>query len=166
MLNSLWPHGCSPPGSSVHGILQTKTLERVAIPFLLQGIFLTQGSNLVSTLQADSLPSELPQKPRKLDKLFLINKWTENWQKSKLLSLTYHRLPSFWRPWPPPSGKYHYQLDIQLILKNKLPYGFSSYLLKYVSWSPRPLILQNVALFGKMVYAEIIKLKWDYQRGL
>ena len=34
---------CSPPGSSVGGILQARILEWVAIPF--QGIFLTQGSN-------------------------------------------------------------------------------------------------------------------------
>ena len=38
------PMGCSPPGSSVHGILQAGILEWVAIPSL-QGIFLTQGSN-------------------------------------------------------------------------------------------------------------------------
>ena len=36
---------CSPPGSSVHGILQATTLEWVAIS-PLQGIFPTQGSNL------------------------------------------------------------------------------------------------------------------------
>ena len=30
--NSLWPHGLSPPGSSVHGIHQTRILEWVAIP--------------------------------------------------------------------------------------------------------------------------------------
>ena len=36
---------CSPPGSSVHGILQARILEWVAILFL-QGIFLTQGWNL------------------------------------------------------------------------------------------------------------------------
>ena len=30
--NSLWPLDCSPPGSSVHGILQARRLERVAIP--------------------------------------------------------------------------------------------------------------------------------------
>ena len=36
---------CSPPGSSVHGILQARLLEWVAI-FLLQGIFLTPGLNL------------------------------------------------------------------------------------------------------------------------
>ena len=36
---------CSPPGSSVHGILQARILEWVAIPFYM-GIFLAQGSNL------------------------------------------------------------------------------------------------------------------------
>ena len=38
------PVDCSPPGSSVHGILQARALEWVAIPFS-RGIFLTQGSN-------------------------------------------------------------------------------------------------------------------------
>ena len=36
---------CSPPGSSVYGILQTRILEWIAIPFS-KGIFLTQGLNL------------------------------------------------------------------------------------------------------------------------
>jgi len=31
-LVSLWPMHCSPPGSSVHGILQTRILEWVAVP--------------------------------------------------------------------------------------------------------------------------------------
>ena len=39
------PMDCSLPGSSLHGILQARILEWVAI-FLLQGIFPTQGSNL------------------------------------------------------------------------------------------------------------------------
>ena len=38
------PMDCSPPGSSVHGILQGGILEWVAMPSL-QGIFPTQGSN-------------------------------------------------------------------------------------------------------------------------
>ena len=38
------PMDCSPPGSTVHGISQARILEWVAI-FLLQGIFLTRGSN-------------------------------------------------------------------------------------------------------------------------
>jgi len=43
--NSLQPFGCSPPGSSVHGIFQARILERGCY-FLLRGIFLTQGLNL------------------------------------------------------------------------------------------------------------------------
>ena len=39
------PRGYNPPGSSVHGILQVRMLEWVAIPFS-RGIFLIQGSNL------------------------------------------------------------------------------------------------------------------------
>ena len=39
------PVDCSPPGCSVHGILQARILEWVAMPFS-RGIFLTQGSNL------------------------------------------------------------------------------------------------------------------------
>ena len=38
------PMDCSLPGSSLHGILQARVLEWVAI-FLLQGIFPTQGLN-------------------------------------------------------------------------------------------------------------------------
>ena len=36
---------CSPPGSSVRGILQARILEWVAIPFSRAGIFPTQGLN-------------------------------------------------------------------------------------------------------------------------
>ena len=42
--NSLQPMDCSPPGSSVHGILQARILEWVGI-FFSRGIFPTQGSN-------------------------------------------------------------------------------------------------------------------------
>ena len=61
-LLQLYPTLCdpvdhSPPGSSVHGILQARILEWVAIPF--QGIIPTQGSNPgPPALQADSTPSE------------------------------------------------------------------------------------------------------------
>ena len=48
---------CSPRGSSVRGILQARTLEWVAMPCLLQGIFLTQGLNLcLLHWQVDSFP--------------------------------------------------------------------------------------------------------------
>ena len=44
----------SPPGSSVHGISQARILG-VGCHFLLQGVFLTQGSNLsLLHWQADS----------------------------------------------------------------------------------------------------------------
>ena len=40
------PMNCSSPGSLIHGILQARILKWSAISFL-QGIFLTQGLNLV-----------------------------------------------------------------------------------------------------------------------
>jgi len=47
---------CSPPGSSVHGILQARILEWVVISFFRE-TFLTQGSNpSLLHWQADSLP--------------------------------------------------------------------------------------------------------------
>ena len=39
------PMDCSPPSSSVHGILQARIQEWVGCHFLLQGIFPTPGSN-------------------------------------------------------------------------------------------------------------------------
>ena len=51
------PIDCSPPGSSVHGILQTRILEWVAIPSL--GDLSNSGIEPRSpALQVDSLPSE------------------------------------------------------------------------------------------------------------
>ena len=53
------PMDCSPPGSSVHGILQARTL-----PFPSQGVFPMQGSNsgLLHWQEGPSL-SEAPRKP-------------------------------------------------------------------------------------------------------
>ena len=67
LIAQLCPTLCDPmdyswPGSSVHGILQARILEWVAIPF-------SRGSSDPGiepgspTLQADSLPSELRGKP-------------------------------------------------------------------------------------------------------
>ena len=57
---------CSPPGSSVHGIFPSKNTG-MSCHFLLQGIFLTQGSNpgLLRLLhwQVDSFPLVPPGKP-------------------------------------------------------------------------------------------------------
>ena len=53
------PMDCSPPGSSVHGILQARILEWVAMP--LPGDLPNQGMEPGSpALQADSLPYEPP----------------------------------------------------------------------------------------------------------
>ena len=55
----------SPPGSSVHGILQARILEGVAISFFRD--LPDPGIKLRSpTLQADSLPTELQGKPNSL----------------------------------------------------------------------------------------------------
>ena len=52
------PTDCNPPGSSVHGILQTRILEWVAISFS-KGASQTRDQTQVSWLQADSLPESL-----------------------------------------------------------------------------------------------------------
>ena len=56
---------CSPPSSSVHGILQARILEWIST--ILQGIVPTQGLNLhllyLLHWQEDSLLIELPGKP-------------------------------------------------------------------------------------------------------
>ena len=39
------PMDCSPPGPSVHGILQARILEWIDIPSLLEGIFSAQELN-------------------------------------------------------------------------------------------------------------------------
>ena len=65
--DSLRPSGPSPPGSSVHGILQTRNTG-VGSHSLFQGVFPTQGLNqhLLCLLhwQAGSLPLAPPGKPR------------------------------------------------------------------------------------------------------
>ena len=57
------PMDCSPPGSSVHGISQARILEWAAIPFSgdLPDPEIEPG---VPALQADSLLSKPPGKPR------------------------------------------------------------------------------------------------------
>ena len=58
------PMDCSPPGSSVHGILQARTLEWVAIP--PPGDLPDPGIEPGSpALQVDSLPAELIYRKRR-----------------------------------------------------------------------------------------------------
>ena len=56
------PVNCSPPSSSVHGILQARILEWGAIPFS-RGSSQPKDWTWSSALWADSLPSEPPGKP-------------------------------------------------------------------------------------------------------
>ena len=63
----------SPPGFSVHGILQTRILEWVAIPF--PGDLPDPGIELGSpALQADSLPSKSPGKCLPVSRSFLVSR--------------------------------------------------------------------------------------------
>ena len=55
------PMDCSPPGSSVHGMLQARILEWVAISYS-RGSYQPRDWAWFSCMQADSLPSEPPQK--------------------------------------------------------------------------------------------------------
>ena len=61
----------SPPGSSVHAILQVRILEWVAIPFS-RGSSQPRDQTYVSTLQVNSLPSEPLGKPPSLVYTFRI----------------------------------------------------------------------------------------------
>ena len=66
MLTLRNPTDCSPPGSSVHGILQARIVEQGSHS-LLRWIFLTQGLNQrLLHWQAGSLPLTPPGKPRHL----------------------------------------------------------------------------------------------------
>ena len=60
--DSLRPHGLSPPGSSVHGILQARILEWVAISYS-RGSPNPEIEPESPALKPDSLPSEPPGKP-------------------------------------------------------------------------------------------------------
>ena len=56
------PTDCSPPGSSVHGVLQARILEWIAIPFS-RGSSDPEVKPRSPALQADSLMSELQGSP-------------------------------------------------------------------------------------------------------
>ena len=68
---------CSPPGSSVHGILQARILKWVAISFS-RGVFPTQGLNLGLPHCSHTLLTELPEKrnfTKKLTNIPDISNW-------------------------------------------------------------------------------------------
>ena len=64
---------CSPPGSSVHGILQARLLEWVTISYSRESSARMEPGS--PTLQADSLPSEPPGKPRSETMSFHVVLW-------------------------------------------------------------------------------------------
>ena len=72
MSDSLRPHGCSPPGSSAHGILQARILEWVALPFSRRSSQ-ARGQLRSPALQVDSSLSELPGKPNNIQKTVQFN---------------------------------------------------------------------------------------------
>ena len=57
------PVDCGPPGFFVHGIFQARILEWVAIPFF-RGSSQPRDQTQSPALQANSLPSEPPGKPK------------------------------------------------------------------------------------------------------
>ena len=61
--DSATPEHCSPPGSSVHGILQARILEWVAMPSS-RGSYQPRDQTQVSHIWAESLMSEPPGKPK------------------------------------------------------------------------------------------------------
>ena len=67
VLSHVWlfatPTDHSPPGSSVHGILQARILEWIAYPFS-RGSSWPRDWTSVSFTAMDSLPTELPGKPK------------------------------------------------------------------------------------------------------
>ena len=81
---------CSLPGSSVHGILQERILKWVAIPFSRGSDLPDPGIKLGSPrLQADSLPSEPPEKPPVSSEylrllIFPLAIWIPAWASSRL----------------------------------------------------------------------------------
>ena len=60
--DSMSPHGLQAPGSSVHGILQAKVLDQVAISFS-RGSSQLKDEHGFPSLQTDSLPSEPGEGP-------------------------------------------------------------------------------------------------------
>ena len=63
------PVDCSLPGSSVHGILQARIVEWIAISFS-RGSSRPRDRTRVSTLEADALTSEPPGKPLTYNPVF------------------------------------------------------------------------------------------------
>ena len=91
------------PGSSVYWILQTRILEWLSVPFSRESS-LHRDWTLVSTLQVDSSPAELPLSLRILDWVHYPfsrgSSWSRNWTK---VSCIVNGIFISWATWKPPS---------------------------------------------------------------
>ena len=73
------PMDCGPPGSSVHGVLQARILERIAIPFS-RGSSWSRDWNLFSCIAGRFfLPSEPPGKPQRWGQKCIKKKIISSW---------------------------------------------------------------------------------------
>ena len=85
---------CSLPGSSIHGILQARILEWVAIPF--PGDLLDPWIEFWSSaLWVDSLPYELPGNPKRTHSMRLLNLGLKRPCSSYFFFLNYTRILVF-----------------------------------------------------------------------
>ena len=92
--DSLWPYDCSLPGSSVHGILQARILEWVAMPSFGGSSQPRDWALLLHFLhwQASSLPLVPSGKPIQPNQILLF------WH-TFLVAQTVKRLPIMWETW-------------------------------------------------------------------
>ena len=122
MSNSLWPHWLQPASSSVHGILQARILEWVAIP-VSRGSSQHRDWTWSPTMQADSSPSELPGKPWSwLGNLFLFLLIIQ-WLHAKLNNLYSDKYRAF--------IEIHLQIVGILVLESFHTYNYLESVLKY-----------------------------------
>ena len=86
---------CSPPGSSIHGILQSRIIVWIAIS-LLQGIFLTQGQN-PGLLHGRQIFYSLSHQGSQLSLYvkFILSPWI----KSFLFELNFRKCNKAWSWW-------------------------------------------------------------------
>ena len=61
MPNSLWPHNCSPPGSSVHGNFSARILEWVASPLSRESSWPRDRNQVSCIVGRFFIPSEPPR---------------------------------------------------------------------------------------------------------
>ena len=85
---------CSPPGSSVHGILQARTLEWVAIPFA-RGSSHSRGQTQVSCIAGRFFTIWTPRNPLVLGKLDLFLTQTIFKSFQIILSTSNHQPPHY-----------------------------------------------------------------------